>query len=437
LKPHSILVLQIVHNNIHSSTNEGKQMHKTSNSSSIKIAVIHPLLSLQQTMGNQVVERLIRSGTIQTKLRVSNPSDAYEQEADRVAEQVMRMSLQEEEVLSIPSINEEKVNRKCKSCQDEEEMIHRKTIDNNEYQMSGDILQSIESMDGGGLPLGSSTRAFMEPRFGTDLSNVRIHTDTRAAESARALNALAYTIGNDIVFSTSQYEPETYNGMQLLAHELTHVLQQNSQSPYNNQSNSSLKINKPNLETETTVKKHLQSTPTNATQQQTEKIYRQNDDSVSLGDIPAPPPAFPNVYSWFWGVSDKMGELWGMSCEDKLERGFIVMWNEKSGKVFNEEVLIGTHDLVWFQKPPDRAPIYPIGFFHTHTPVTAGFTRIVGPSETDKNTAKYFQLPGIVYDFLDCSAQDCSDCRYKHAGYYFFGPMIRNPYDTGDISSGG
>ena len=66
----------------------------------------------------------------------------------------------------------------------------------------------------------------MEPRFSHDFSQVRIHTDTRAAESAQAVNALAYTIGSDIVFDTAQYAPDSYTGKQLLAHELTHVIQQ-------------------------------------------------------------------------------------------------------------------------------------------------------------------------------------------------------------------
>jgi hypothetical protein len=78
-----------------------------------------------------------------------------------------------------------------------------------------------------GKPLDEQTRAFMEPRFGHDFSQVRVHTDTQASESARAINASAYTVGNNIVFGSHQYAPETSQGQKLLAHELTHVVQQN------------------------------------------------------------------------------------------------------------------------------------------------------------------------------------------------------------------
>jgi Domain of unknown function (DUF4157) len=77
-----------------------------------------------------------------------------------------------------------------------------------------------------GRPLDAATRTFMEPRFGHDFSKVRVHTDERAAESARAVNALAYTVGNDVVFGRGHYLPGTSSGQKLLAHELAHVVQQ-------------------------------------------------------------------------------------------------------------------------------------------------------------------------------------------------------------------
>lgn len=77
-----------------------------------------------------------------------------------------------------------------------------------------------------GNPLDTETRSLMEPRFGHDFSHVRVHTDARAAESARAVNALAYTVGRDIVFGEGRFAPKTAGGRNLLAHELTHVTQQ-------------------------------------------------------------------------------------------------------------------------------------------------------------------------------------------------------------------
>lgn len=79
-----------------------------------------------------------------------------------------------------------------------------------------------------GQPLDSESRTFFEPRFGHDFSEIRVHTDTKAAESAQTVNALAYTVGRDVVFGAGRYTPRTAEGSILLAHELAHVIQQDS-----------------------------------------------------------------------------------------------------------------------------------------------------------------------------------------------------------------
>jgi hypothetical protein len=81
---------------------------------------------------------------------------------------------------------------------------------------------------GGGEALSDSTRAFMEPRFDHDFSDVRVHTDAKASDSAKSVNAHAYTVGSNVVFRSGMYEPEGDSGRRLLAHELTHVVQQRS-----------------------------------------------------------------------------------------------------------------------------------------------------------------------------------------------------------------
>ncbi|MGI8566060.1 MAG: eCIS core domain-containing protein, partial [Pyrinomonadaceae bacterium] len=83
-----------------------------------------------------------------------------------------------------------------------------------------------EVLRSSGEPLDAATRTLMESRFGHDFSRVRTHRDARAAESARAVNALAYTVGQDVVFGAGQYAPETMGGRKLVAHELAHVVQQ-------------------------------------------------------------------------------------------------------------------------------------------------------------------------------------------------------------------
>lgn len=82
-----------------------------------------------------------------------------------------------------------------------------------------------------GQPLDPDTRAFMEPRFGHEFGHVRVHTDSRAAESAEAVSARAYTVGSNVVFGEGEYAPDTSEGRHLLAHELTHVVQQQTTSP--------------------------------------------------------------------------------------------------------------------------------------------------------------------------------------------------------------
>src|SRR5438093_7261958 len=81
---------------------------------------------------------------------------------------------------------------------------------------------------GGGSPLGSDTKGFMESRMGADFSDVRVRTDAKASESARSVQAHAYTVGSDVVFQSGQYTPENDSGKRMLAHELTHVVQQRS-----------------------------------------------------------------------------------------------------------------------------------------------------------------------------------------------------------------
>ena len=96
-----------------------------------------------------------------------------------------------------------------------------------------------------GQPLNAETQALMESRFGHDFSKVRVHADGKAAESAQAVNALAFTVGSDIVLGTGQYAPKTNEGKQLLAHELTHVVQQSSSSEADPTTSIGMLINDP------------------------------------------------------------------------------------------------------------------------------------------------------------------------------------------------
>lgn len=179
---------------------------------------------------------------IQAKLKINEPGDKYEQEADRVASEVMRMPDSE-----IPGISQDhtRIQRKCTPCasggelcpgceEEEEGLVQRKVgnADPSKKVRTGSnandtsVPDSFTNSLGPGQPLPESVRAFLEPRFGHDFSHVRVHTDSQASESTHNVNALAYTIGHDVVFGAGQYAPETGTGKKLLAHELTHVVQQ-------------------------------------------------------------------------------------------------------------------------------------------------------------------------------------------------------------------
>ena len=165
---------------------------------------------------------------IQTKLSISEPGDIYEQEADRIADQVMRMpdlTLSRSSIGSTP-IRALSVQRKCQSCEGEEGELQRKPNSSATEPPSSGLETVAATLSQGGRLLDPATRSFFEPRFGTDFSAVRIHTDTQAAESATSVNALAYTVGRDVVFNSGQYDPHHDSGKRLLAHELTHVVQQ-------------------------------------------------------------------------------------------------------------------------------------------------------------------------------------------------------------------
>ncbi len=225
------------------------------------------------------------AGAIQTKLAINEPGDEYEQEADRISQQVMCMP-------------EPQLQRACafggtpgpdgdgSACKAKRLGLQRVALTPSEASPSpklgeGSQVPPIvhEVLHSPGQPLDAATRAFMEPRFGCDFSRVpthahasvpisthlaigaphdefeqeaemvaqhvmsrsatststgydfsgvRIHTDGKAAESVRAVNALAYTVGRDIVFDAGQYRPQTHEGSRLIAHELAHVVQQHS-----------------------------------------------------------------------------------------------------------------------------------------------------------------------------------------------------------------
>jgi uncharacterized protein DUF4157 len=123
----------------------------------------------------------------------------------------------------------------CEECRKKHQgVLQRAAVNRAPVQEVPPIVYEV--LGSPGRTLDVQTRQFMEPRFGHDFSNVRVHTDSKAAESARAVNALAYTVGRSIVFGDSQYMPHSVAGQTLLAHELTHVVQQGFSGAIENES---------------------------------------------------------------------------------------------------------------------------------------------------------------------------------------------------------
>jgi hypothetical protein len=264
-----------------------------------------PIMQHYRNMGNEALQRMMEAGVIQAKLKMGQPNDKYEQEADRVADQVMRMPEPKQSLVNGHSslVQRESTRPECREdvegiqtkpitqqitpiiqrqssteeeekplwCEpkeeeeppmcteeeeelepeptvdstdiesietgdaaagpidiSEEEELYRKKQDGGNVNNPGPGLQNqIHSLKGGGHTLPKSVRSYFEPRFGADFSRVRVHNDSQAAHAARSLNARAFTIGRDMVFGARQYSPGSLAGKKLMAHELTHVVQQN------------------------------------------------------------------------------------------------------------------------------------------------------------------------------------------------------------------
>ena len=232
----------------------------------------HPIGPVQQAQQAEI-RRILRSTGAQAKLTIGQPNDKYEQEADRVADQVMRMSdadvaqrqpenEEEEDTLQAKPLADqitplvqrqeespekeepvqaklhdgEMLQRICAEC--EEETVQRQPEENEDEEIQAksepgeapsvtpSLESRINSLQGGGQPLDPATRSFFEPRFGHDFSQVRVHTDSNASETAKSVNAKAFTLGGNMVFGSNEYQPRSTEGKILLAHELTHTIQQ-------------------------------------------------------------------------------------------------------------------------------------------------------------------------------------------------------------------
>ena len=231
------------------------------------LASPHEVLSLQQRYGNRAVQRWLSAAPLQAKLTVGAAGDHYEREADRVADEVAGAlgqngaapALRGGAALQRPGEDEARVQRqplaasitryvqrqaveddelKRKPTEDDE--LQRKPMEDDEFQRAPDrnnigpaggpvghaTGDAIEQARGGGQGLPNSVRGPMENAFGADFSGVKVHTDRQADTLNRSIQARAFTTGRDVFFRQGEFSPTSHQGQKLLAHELTHVVQQ-------------------------------------------------------------------------------------------------------------------------------------------------------------------------------------------------------------------
>jgi hypothetical protein len=166
----------------------------------------------------QVRER-VRTGP-QPKLTIGAPGDRFEREADHVADEVMRGGAAE-----VSSAAPRLVQRACAACSEEDKRIRGKP-QGTALNARANVANGISDALGKGAPLSGVARTFFGERFGRDFSDVRVHADAHAHALAGSLAARAFTLGRDIFFNEGEYAPGSERGRRLLAHELTHVVQQ-------------------------------------------------------------------------------------------------------------------------------------------------------------------------------------------------------------------
>ena len=221
---------------------------------------LQDMAQLQHSLGNKAIGRLLtsrqqssaanmavasRKAGIQTKLMVGPAGDQYEQEADRIAHQVVQR-VQQANQTPVPDQQEGEIGQSdplrisrlpvARSAMPNKSGDSQRLVAADPFthgcEIGGEVEASIRSSEGGGHPLSDSVRSAMENSFQTDFSGVRVHTDSKADTLNHALNARAFTTGSDIFFKRGEYNPASSQGQQLLAHELTHVVQQGHSRPF-------------------------------------------------------------------------------------------------------------------------------------------------------------------------------------------------------------
>ncbi len=190
------------------------------------------LVQLQRKLGNQAMQRLMKTGrlqlsgsnVLQAKLTVTAAGDQYEQEADKMAKQVVSGGT--EAPVQRAGEEDELAMKRLQRAGEEDELAMKREDMSGSFDVGGDVEQRIQAQRGSGQAIPDQTRGFLEKGFGQDFSGVRVHTDKESDSLNQSVSARAFTVGSDIFFRSGEYHPDDQAGKELLAHELTHVVQQ-------------------------------------------------------------------------------------------------------------------------------------------------------------------------------------------------------------------
>ncbi|CAB1079552.1 hypothetical protein D1AOALGA4SA_7261 [Olavius algarvensis Delta 1 endosymbiont] len=192
-------------------------------------AGVDAISRLQKSIGNRAVHRLYNAGTPPTHSKRASSRDSAEHEIDRAADALLRQPGSSRSRPRRGGLSDPADHRSWP----ESANIPSSQSTAQGIQVTPDLQSRLQSRRGGGRPLPESLRSFFESRLGRDLSRVRVHADEPAAELARRTGARALTVGNDIMFGTGRYAPDTDAGRHLLAHELVHLTRRdNSEAVY-------------------------------------------------------------------------------------------------------------------------------------------------------------------------------------------------------------
>lgn len=188
--------------------------------------VVPPQPNPLRALGNQGTQHLPDANLLQAKRRAGGPNDPAEHEADRVAEQVMRMPAPGLGVPEVPCAQCTGAAAPCPACAAKRGHVVQRRVGDGGHPNRASVPHDFVAGLGLGRPLDARDRAFFEPRLRADLGDVRVHTGDAADRSAESIDANAYTIDRHVVFRAGRYDPSSTGGRRLLAHELAHVIQQ-------------------------------------------------------------------------------------------------------------------------------------------------------------------------------------------------------------------